>query len=293
MCVRGATPTYESGMVTAAARPHVFWVGEDPATQEIVRGWPVGRALLATLGTPTPRWATRSLPSALGSATTVTRKTSRCPLSGGLSGLAPSSSKSPELAAPLLSESPGWGDRRTGCTPDITFVASFFRKPLVAFSAVLVAGPRPDLRGDDDIRRNNGYPSPATPKLLTPAQFRQAGERIGRSVCLQLKPIVNKKPHSLREVSSGMRRITAVFDRLTRESIGSSRRLPRHLSSSACAATSTSPTGPCAGRPTWPRRISGDVVLFVRSPYFKNIGKRFGPAHKGKLRCGRANVTTA
>ena len=37
-------------MVTAAARPHVFWVGEDPATQERVRGWPVGPALLETLG---------------------------------------------------------------------------------------------------------------------------------------------------------------------------------------------------------------------------------------------------
>jgi hypothetical protein len=28
------------------------------------------------------------------------------------------------------------------------------------------------------------------PKALTPAQFRRAGERIGRSICLQLKPIV-------------------------------------------------------------------------------------------------------
>jgi hypothetical protein len=37
-------------VVTAAARPHVFWVGEDPATQERVRGWPVGPALLQTLG---------------------------------------------------------------------------------------------------------------------------------------------------------------------------------------------------------------------------------------------------
>jgi hypothetical protein len=33
-------------MVTAAARPHVFWVGED---QELVRGWPVGHALAETL----------------------------------------------------------------------------------------------------------------------------------------------------------------------------------------------------------------------------------------------------
>jgi len=33
-------------MVTAAARPHVFWVRED---QELVRGWPVGAALLTML----------------------------------------------------------------------------------------------------------------------------------------------------------------------------------------------------------------------------------------------------
>jgi hypothetical protein len=37
-------------MITAAARPHVFWVGEDPSTQERVRAWPVGHALLETLG---------------------------------------------------------------------------------------------------------------------------------------------------------------------------------------------------------------------------------------------------
>ena len=38
------------GTLTAAARPHVYWVGEDPATQERVRSWPVGPALLETLG---------------------------------------------------------------------------------------------------------------------------------------------------------------------------------------------------------------------------------------------------
>ena len=41
-------------MVTAAARPHVFWIGDDPANQELVRGWPVGRALLETLGEANP-----------------------------------------------------------------------------------------------------------------------------------------------------------------------------------------------------------------------------------------------
>ena len=37
-------------MVTAAARPHVYWVGEDPAARESVCGWPIGPALLDVLG---------------------------------------------------------------------------------------------------------------------------------------------------------------------------------------------------------------------------------------------------
>jgi len=42
-----APSTYERLMVTAAARPHIFWVGED---KDRVCGWPVGAALLETLG---------------------------------------------------------------------------------------------------------------------------------------------------------------------------------------------------------------------------------------------------
>lgn len=42
-----ARSTYETPMVTGAARPHIFWIGED---RERVRGWPVGVALLETLG---------------------------------------------------------------------------------------------------------------------------------------------------------------------------------------------------------------------------------------------------
>ena len=37
-------------MVTAAARPPVYWIGEGRAKQERVRGWPIGPALLETLG---------------------------------------------------------------------------------------------------------------------------------------------------------------------------------------------------------------------------------------------------
>jgi len=37
-------------VVTAAARPHLFWVERDSGIKERVRGWPVGPALLETLG---------------------------------------------------------------------------------------------------------------------------------------------------------------------------------------------------------------------------------------------------
>ena len=37
-------------MVTAAARPHVFWVEADSAIRERVSAWPVGQALLERLG---------------------------------------------------------------------------------------------------------------------------------------------------------------------------------------------------------------------------------------------------
>lgn len=37
-------------MVTAAARPHVFWVVADTATRKRVSAWPVGPALLERLG---------------------------------------------------------------------------------------------------------------------------------------------------------------------------------------------------------------------------------------------------
>ena len=36
--------------VTTAARPHVFWVGEDREDRKAVRGWPIGAALLEALG---------------------------------------------------------------------------------------------------------------------------------------------------------------------------------------------------------------------------------------------------
>jgi hypothetical protein len=37
-------------VVTAAARPHIFWVVADTATRTRVSAWPVGPALLERLG---------------------------------------------------------------------------------------------------------------------------------------------------------------------------------------------------------------------------------------------------
>ena len=36
--------------VTAAARPHVYWIGEGLKTRERVQSWPIGDALLEILG---------------------------------------------------------------------------------------------------------------------------------------------------------------------------------------------------------------------------------------------------
>jgi len=38
-------------VVTAAARPHVHWIGEARDSRKTVRAWPVGPALNETLGT--------------------------------------------------------------------------------------------------------------------------------------------------------------------------------------------------------------------------------------------------
>lgn len=43
-------PTYEDMSGTAAARAHIYWVGNDPKTRERVQNWPVGPALLDVLG---------------------------------------------------------------------------------------------------------------------------------------------------------------------------------------------------------------------------------------------------
>ena len=185
------------------------------------------------------------------------------------------------------------GGSWTGGTPDNLGMGSFLRKPLGLFAAIVVVGVVLIVAAMTAFGGTSGPPD-YSPKPLTPAQFRLAGEHIGRSICLQLKPIVNKKPRSLREVATGMRRISAVFDRLTRGIDGlvpppsvaaKILRLRRNL---ALLDGAIHRAAHLAETHQWRR-----FVLFVRSPWFKRLGRRFGPVQKGKLRCGHASITSA
>jgi hypothetical protein len=185
------------------------------------------------------------------------------------------------------------GGSGTGHVPDNVVMGSFFRKPLGLFAAIVVVGLVLIVAAMTAFGGTSGHPDYA-PKPLTPAQFRQASERIGRSICLQLKPIVNKKPHTLREVASTIGRISTVFDRFTRDFDGlvpppaAARLILRLRRNLGVLDGAVHRAAHLAETHQWRR-----LVLFVRSPYFKKIGKRFGPAKKGKLRCGRASLTTA
>jgi hypothetical protein len=180
-----------------------------------------------------------------------------------------------------------------GRTPDIVSMGSFLRTPLGLFAAVVVVGLAVIMLALTEFGGTSGHAA-HSPRPLTPAQFRSAGARIGRSACLQLKPIVNKKPRNLGEIASDTRRITAVFDRLTRDidvlvpppsAAPVVLRLRRDLGALDGAMHRAAHL---AETHQWRR-----FVLLVRSRWFQDIGKRFGPVQKGKLRCDRARLSTA
>jgi hypothetical protein len=182
-----------------------------------------------------------------------------------------------------------------GRVPENLVVGSFFRKPLGVFAATLVVGCALLAVGMAAFGGTSGTSSsyhPPTP--LTPAQFRKAGERIGMSVCLQLKPIVNKKPRNLREVARGMRGITAIFDGLRMKLYGlvppasaaaSFQRLRKNFDALDGAFRRLDHL---AATRQWRR-----FVLLARSKWFKDIARRFGPIKKvGKLQCGQPGTIT-
>ena len=169
-------------------------------------------------------------------------------------------------------------------------MGSFFRNPLGVFVAILVVGFALIAAG---MTATSGSPYHA-PKTLTRAQYKRELAQLGRSICLQLKPIVNKKPHSLREFATGVRRITAVFDRLRMSLAGlvpppsRARFFYRFRYKMDRAVHAMDRANHLAQTHQWRQ-----LVLFVRSKSFKEISRRFGGATKGKLRCGHPSHATA
>ena len=182
----------------------------------------------------------------------------------------------------------------SGHLPDNVVMGSFLRRPLGVFSAALVVGAALLTVGMTAFGGTSGS-SYHSPTPLTREQFRRAGERIGLSVCLQLKPIVNRKPRTLREFTRGVRRITAIFDGLQVKLYGlvpppsmaaSFQRLRNDFDALIGAVHRLDHL---AETRQWRR-----FVLLARSKWFKDIARRFGPIkHVGKLRCGRPSYTIA
>ena len=171
-------------------------------------------------------------------------------------------------------------------------MGSFFRKPLGVFVAILVVGFVCIGLGMTALGGTSGSPD-RPPEPLTRAQFQRVGDRLGRSLCLQLKPIVNKKPHSLRQLTSGIRRISAIFDRFRIRLYAlipppaRARAFYRLRNKLDAADNAMDHADHLAETRQWRR-----FVLYVRSKQFKDIGRRLGPAD-GKLRCGQGGHTAA
>ena len=176
--------------------------------------------------------------------------------------------------------------------PDNLVMGSFLRRPLGAFVATLVVGSALLAVGMTAFGGTSGGASYHAGRPLTRAQFRRAGERIGRSMCLQLKPIVNKKPRTLREFTRGIRRIDSIFNRLRTKMYGlvpppSAAASFQRLRSNLNAFDSVlHRLDHMAETRQWRR-----FVLLARSRWFKHIVERFGPIHTGKLRCGQPSRT--
>jgi len=172
-------------------------------------------------------------------------------------------------------------------------MGSFFRSPLGVFTAIMVVGLAVIAGGMKAFGGTSTSPYHA-PAPLTTAQFKREGAQLGRSLCVQLKPVVNKKPHSLKEFAAGIREVDAAFDRLR---AGLARMVPppsraRHFfrfrNKVDGAVSAMDHANHLAETHQW-----RSLVLFVRSKSFKKINKQFGGGRKGKLSCGHASLATA
>lgn len=173
-------------------------------------------------------------------------------------------------------------------------MGSFFRRPLGAFATVLAVGFAVIAVGMTAFGggASGGRGPYHSAKALTPAQFRRAGDRIGLSFCLPLKPIVNRKPRTLREFRRNIRRITAIFDGLRTKLYGlvppssEAASFQRLRSNFDAFDHALHRLDHLAETRQWRR-----FVLLARSRWFRDIARRFGPIKKGRLRCGRAGHT--
>jgi hypothetical protein len=167
-------------------------------------------------------------------------------------------------------------------------MGSILRSPLGMFVAILVVGFAVIAVGMTAFGGTSSSPSYG-PKPLTSAQFKREGARLSRSLCLQLKPIVNKKPHSLRGFASGLARITVVFDRFR---TGFDRLVPpasharsfyRFRNKLDGAVYEWDRANHLAATHQW-----GSFLRLVRSKSWKRMKRQLGGTTKGKLSCGHA-----
>jgi hypothetical protein len=166
-------------------------------------------------------------------------------------------------------------------------VGSFLRRPLGLFAAILVVGFIVIAVGMKATGGRSGLPQADRP--LTPAQFSRAGLHICLSIRAQLKALAAEgKPRNLRQVTRFSRKLRSLIDRVTTELNGlipppaaaaSFRRMRLNIDVFDGAVHRLDHL---AQTHQWRR-----LVLLVRSPWWKNIEKRFGPPTKlGHMHCG-------
>jgi hypothetical protein len=187
---------------------------------------------------------------------------------------------------------PRTGGSGASRVPDNVAMGSFLRRPLGIFAAILVVGFALIALGMEVSGGTSGG-SPRSAAPLSPAEFQRTGERICLSLRSQLRWLAAHKPTSLRQVTRFIARGTSVFDGLTAKvdrlvpppaAAASIRRLRTNL---GVADRALHHLDHLTETHQWRR-----AVLLVRSRWWKNIGKRFGPPTKLKnMDCGQGGRT--
>jgi hypothetical protein len=178
--------------------------------------------------------------------------------------------------------------------PDNIFVASFFRKPLGLFSAIVVVGLVLIVAAMSAFGGTSKPPDYA-PKPLTPAQFRLAGEHMCVSMRPQLRWLATHKPRKLRQLPKYIARATSMIDQLTTQvdrlvpppSVAPSfDRMRRNI---GAAVQAMHRLNHLTQTHQW--RLG---YLLVHSRWWKKMEKRLGPYRPAKdIRCGRARHSSA